>query len=373
MLRSLTVIFSVFSLTLTLTTYGNCELSSGLTVSGIYDDNIFNNSLGNSDYMSRIGFYIGGVGKYTKSDFSYSYTGDFHNFSKYGELNFSHHNLGTSYKRNIGKSRDFLYTGIEVSLRINHPDYRYYDYSKLRIYIFSKYYLTEATMARGGYEFSLRDYRDSSSQPFSYKEHYLFLQVNRFFEAGLTLRAELDVGYKDFAGGMSGDTVLDLEDVGQAVGVLRIAKSLGENMGLSLQGILRGNFHGGSGDAPTYTEFYDEGFEDQYSYSGEEIRLTFTRIFPLDLRLRSSLNHVVKRYGEDYPFIEAGGATSISRTSRTDRVSGISAFLNWGFDFRFPFSQVGLDLGYSYLSNRSNIPYYSWDGGTFSADLSFGF
>jgi len=360
----------ILSLLLTSAERGSCELSKGLVVSGTYDSNIFGNSLRASDYISRIGFYVDGGGETVRSDFSYSYVGSFYNFSRYKELNFSHHRLGTAYRRNIGRAGDFLYAGFEISLRLDRPEYRYYDYSNLRAYLVSKYYLAENVMARGGYEFNLRNYTDASSHPYSYREHYLFLQLNGFFEAGITLRAELDVGYKGFVGGGSGDMA---SDVGQTVGVLRVAKSLGGNAGMFIQGLVRRNFRGGSGGVPIYTGFYDEGFEDQYSYSGEELKVAFTRMFPLNLKLRSSLTQVVRRYGGDYPLLGADGSSLGSYVSRTDRALEISASLSWDLELRFPISGIGLDLECSYLANGSNIPYYKWRGGAFSAGVSFGF
>ncbi len=374
------------------------QFRTSVSLFSSYDDNPFRNSFQRPDYITT------GVLSFEyipdESSFRFFATGNLSLFRDYSERRYFSNSFGVSYTKPFGEDEEnALYVGTSYFMRFNRAAYDYYDFSQLIGYVNLKYYLdySEGVMSRAGYRLRYRGYRNL--EEFSYLEHYGFVQLSKFFESKTTVLAELDLGNKNYvstpasmftatgnmhAAGMMGGRMdgrmnqntryvsYSRPSTTQLIGILRVAQSLSQTTGVSVQYLRRW-------DVSERTRFLSSGavdfqgdeelWDDPYGYQGNEYNVTLTQNLPWGMTSRISTDYLVKDYARrTFAATDTNTPTGPLR-SDTRLVVGIDLRKSFGEAWGF-FDGFTISLSYFYQRNKSNDPYYDFRNNSFNVGLA---
>ena len=365
---------------------GQAEVVKRISVGGIYDNNAYGSYAEEADYITQVDVYLGSRRQDERSLVEYYYAGNGTIFAQSGTRTFAINGLGIVYAR-LGEEGSGLFARGNLSLRMNRSYYDIYDYAGAQGTINGKWYIHPSLLLRLGYRLRWREYWNLD--PYSYTEHHLFTQVNKFLPTRTTLRGDISYGYKDHPD--PGREALGygpferrwrrmpsamvepgVPDEGQLVLALQVAQSLAEDTGLSLRYQTRLNT-----SSEDYDFLYGEGlgysddedvFNDPYDYEGQEWTGRLTQLFPWGLRAVLGGGYENRRY-DGRPALDVSGEPIPSGALRKDRN------LFTSISVEKPLTpQVDAKIWYGYERNRSNDLYYHYDGRqSFSIDFKIGF
>ena len=321
-------------------------VSVDLKIYGTYIDNVFQNDLPESDYVSLT---------YLDTSFNISpgasifYDANFNLFSEHSDLQNYTHNLGTEYERAIFQDKGRLYLGGELGLRQNTSEYSDYNRRSGNAYMTLKYYLTKTTLARIGYGIEYGSYPDFRT--FSFLENYGFLQLSRFFQTRTTLQAMLEAGRRDYPE-MNDDGAESYTN--RITGSVKLAQSLADNTGLQLQYLWH---YAPRGIEEQYIEdnYYsaEEFFDDEYTYSGVEYRAVLKHIASRRTILKASFSMKDKEYNVPSIYTESGIRKDRDIAFQFEIEKGFSLPLGTDTDF-------ALHIQFLHKRNNSNDSYYDY-------------
>ena len=265
-----------------------------------------------------------------------------------------------------GADFSLLNAGIEISVRLDRPQYDYRDYLDVESYVVGKRYLDESTLARGGYSLRLRKYVNAGD--YSFLDQELFAQVSRFLPSNTTvvLRSELAVKtyVTDPDTTSTGANVVPARSgrgrsLMQAIMRLKLAQSLGPSTGLQLAYSRRDNLAGQSRYANL--ELYnpdDDLFDDHYSYSGGELRATLKHLAPWGAQVEASAATENRRFA-GRPALDLDGLAAASGTNRNDRRKRMRLTAEKSLFPSVPlYQEVTVRLEWLIGENDSNDPYF---------------
>jgi hypothetical protein len=325
--------------------------------------------------------------EYTLSAGSYSAEGDWTYFA---------HRLGGVYRLDLGSSEKLrLYLGGSADWRRNGDDWSYADYRALGGMANLEWEPRETLTFRGGYRFDARDFPELTA--LNQDEHSGFASVNLNLQTRTTLIGEVRFGAKAYEGetpvtiveepvsptgtpspsgrgagsgrGLtSGVRTLVLfgeptgEDARQLTWLARVAQSLGNRTGLSLQYHQRTT----SGNVPPALVtvpplFFDDGvYDDPYASAAKTWSGSLKQVFAqgaviqlYGYRQRKDFNSALALGGDGLPLPE--------EPLREDRITRAGLELSLPFlSARTGSVALGLEIGYVYTDARSNDVYYDY-------------
>ena len=332
-----------------------------------WTDNLFQSYSERSDWLRQLAFDID-VGRAALGGW---YTGRVDLYGDYGDLFTQTHVLGVGLSR-TGENRQQLAGSLSAAVRAGRSTYDYRDYLETRATVTGRRYLGPALLLRGGGAVELRDYRHAGD--FSYAEPSAWVQISRFLPTRTTLLAGADIGAKTYLHA-AGDTAAAWarttgEDAQALASVwLKVAQSLAPRTGVQLRFAWQTLWEG----QPRYqqTGDYDpvgELFDDDYSHSGSEWRLT--------LKHQASRFEAIavawtdgRRY-DGRPALDLSGI-AIGETRR-DRRTGLRLGLTHDLAIGGPRRDVSIHADASALSVTSNDPYYDTAARWLSLSLELG-
>jgi len=346
MKKPITLLASIAMMFLAIYTVHSGELpvSADLKLYGTYIDNVFQNYLPESDYVTLTYF-----------DTSYDvtpgtsifYNANFSLFSEHPDLQNHTHYLGTDYERAVFQGKGRLYLGGKLGLRQNTSEYADYDRRSGNAYVTLKHYLTKTTLAKIGYGIEYGSY--PNLRTFNSLENYGFMQLSKFFQTRTTLQAMVEGGRREYTN-MTDDSGRSYAN--QITGSLKLAQSLADNTGLQLQYL----WHRASdGVDEQYIEdaYYsaEEFFDDEYVYSGSEYRAVLKHVVPWRTTLKASLSIKDRDYSVPSIYTVSGSREDRDVTFRFEVEKGFS--LGAATDF-------ALHIQFLSKRNNSNDSYYDY-------------
>ncbi|MFC1718019.1 hypothetical protein ACFL6S_30440 [Candidatus Poribacteria bacterium] len=325
---------------------GELPVSADLKFYGTYIDNVFQNYLPESDYVTLT--YLNTSYDVTPGT-SIFYNANFSLFSEHPDLQNHTHYLGTDYERAIFQGKGRLYLGGKLGLRQNTSEYADYNRRSGNAYTTLKYYITKTTLAKIGYEIEYGSY--PNLRTFNSLENHGFMQLSKSFQTRTTLQAMVAGGRREYTD-MSDDS--DRSYASQVTGSLKLAQSLADNTGLQLQYLWH---HASQGVDEQYIEdaYYsaEEFFDDEYVYSGSEYRTVLKHMAPWRTTLKASLSMKDRDYNVPSIYTVSGSREDRDITFRFEVEKGFSLPLGAATDFT-------LHIQFLHRRNNSNDSYYDY-------------
>ena len=352
------VLISTFSLISDIFSQTSISISQYLG----YNSNSFYNYKQLADVNDYIGLKTSHVFKGETVQSRIYYQGDLNYFKTYSDRLYHNQAIGYDGYTVSSDNKRTLYFGANWSLHDGRDIYDYYDFSKLQFYVNSKIYLRPNLIGKFGYILNNRNY--SELPEFNYWEHYLYTQLNTFFQTGTSITMVFNYGLKNYiplqiSSNWRNPEFFEMPSVDQLVSSLKVAQSLGDKTSLSLKYLNRLNPGLVTGSAAVmntddlFTE--DELFDDRYGYSGHEFSVNFTHFLPAYIKMELGSTYYLKDYHNRQIYDFDG----------TLDISGNSFAVNWGI------KNIKLSLQGGYLKNDSNDNYYQFDNYFGSLGLQF--
>ncbi len=346
------------------------SVSAGTT----YDSNVYGSHAGETDAISELEVYLAYRSPGERSETEYYYTGSGVVFLRSGATTHTTNSLGFVYARNMGTGRSGLSAGGSFSLRTNRAYYDTYNYASLQGAVNGRWYIRHSLLLRSSYRLRWRNYWNSD--PFSYTEHYLSAQIDKFLPSRTALRADISYGHKDHPSAVA-ETVQfgpfrrrwnnapsptlepDVPDEGQVVLGVQVTHSLADHTGLRLRYQARLNTTSERYDLSRagVDYYWDEDiFTDRYDHNGHRWSIRLTQELPARARVVLGGGYETRRYN-GRSALDLSGLPVASGAFRKDRTvfASLSA--------QKPVTPaVSIGLWYEFERNRSNDPYYDYNG-----------
>ncbi len=305
------------------------------------------------------------------------YKGDLNFFKNYSDRLYHNQAFGYDGYTVSPDNKRTLYFGANWRMHDGRDIYDFYDYSKLQFYGNSKIYFRKNLIGKFGYILNNQTY--SELPEFSYWEHYLYAQMNTFFQTGTSITLIFNYGLKNYiplqiSSSWRNPEFFEMPSVDQLVSSLKIAQSLGDKTSLSLKYLNRLNPGLVTGSAAVmntddlFTE--DELFDDRYGYRGHEFFLNFTHYLPAYIKFELGSTYYLKDY-HNRQIYDIDGNIDISGDTRSDQRSLIWGGLSRSFAVNWGIKNIKLSLQGGYLKNDSNASYYQFDNYFGSLGLQF--
>ncbi|MGD9345579.1 MAG: hypothetical protein PVH84_06930 [Candidatus Aminicenantes bacterium] len=345
-------------------------------------DNIFQNAYAEPEHMSNLSFFI----DKSFSRLSLFGVGEYSHLYENSEITYTNVDLGLDYLQPLsGKSA--LYFSLAGRGYFFNSDYSDYNYLAVDAHIALKSYLSQTSILKSNYTLEYKSYKTSM---FDYLSHSFFVSADKYFPSKTTVRAELNWGYKYFFqpyqtditeipvempssqggrgrgkhSGMGNNQnamnapISPQQEGGEGIqvfsaGVL-LAQGIGSKIGINLTGSKQWVL---SGENPFdfVEEFYmvENPFYDRFSWNGIQIGSQVSFLLPWNMDLKMNVEYSDKKF----PGIESlsidGEPLGFTRNDQRRQL---------GVKLQKNFAKITLFLSYSYAVNRSNDPYYDWEG-----------
>ena len=342
-----------------------------------YYSNSFYNYRQLPDVNDYIGLNVAHVFKGKSVQSRIYYKGDLNFFKNYSDRLYHNQTIGYDGYTVSKDNRKTLYFGANWNMHDGRDIYDYYDYRKLQFYVNSKIYFRANLIGTLGYILNNRSYAELPE--FSYWEHYLYTQLNTFFQTGTSITMIVNYGLKNYiplqiSGTRRNPEFFEMPSVDQLVSSIKVAQSLGQKTSLSIKYLNRLNPGLVAGSAAVmntddlFTE--DELFDDRYGYSGHEFSVNFNHFLPAYIKLELGSTYYLKDY-QNRQVYDLVGDLDISKNTRSDQRSLVWASLSRTFPVNWGIKNVKLTLQGGYLKNNSNDSYYQFDNYFGSLGLEF--
>ena len=382
-----------------------------VTVSSLtsYDQNAFRNYLGLEDWVQQVLLNVGKqfTGRY--ADVALSYNGGFIFFREYTERRFMVHGAALDATLYLAGGNFPIDAGVSYSQRFDTQTYDIFDNRQLVVYV-SKRFAGVAGLPEVGFSYTNREYPNLPD--YTHGEWSFYAVARKFLPTKTTLIVRSNVGYRAFAkrvytvtepasedwregtawGWMRGghgrghwqnfpwwpgpaSTVRFLVDAPRILllnGGLRLAQSLGQTLGLSLD--VRGWYSPSGGGRALDRSIYgydssDLIFDDPYNYDGSRVTVQLTKVLWTGSQVALGATGE-RRWYRDRPALALDGLTTVD-PQRRDRRSELWATLQSPLPvFKTSLSMM---LDVRWIDNRSNDPYYQWAGLSATLGLRLGF
>lgn len=340
-------------------------------------DNFFQNRYSEKDQLSSLNFYLdkdfSKVSLFTEGNFVYLYDNP--------SLSYYVHDAGLDYLHAVNEKTAFYFSviGLGAFYRSDFTDFNYLSLHFLGAF---KTYLSPTSILKSNYAFEYKGYNYSL---FDFVSHSLDISFDTYFQTRTTIKTELSWGYKyylhpdssqeavmkegqGFRGGR--DSYIYMPRTiyeGKAIQIFSagglIAQGLGSKIGLSLSGMKQWTL---SGENPftSVEEFYvvENPSYDRFSWEGYQVSSQLTILVPWNIELKMGYT----RSEKEFPGIESmdleGNPLGVIRQDMRDL-----------FEVRAEkdFPSFSVFLSYFYVNNRSNDPFFDWQGNFFSAGLEW--
>ncbi|MGQ9611160.1 MAG: hypothetical protein ACUVWN_17815 [bacterium] len=346
------IFISIIFLIVTNLACAELPISVNLKMYETYVDNIFQTSDPDSDYVTLLYLDL----DYTvEQNTTITYNSNANFFYKYTDLHNQAHYLSLEHEKNLLQNKGRLYFGTGLGLHDNRELYSFYDHHIVGSYIGFKYHLTETTSTQMEYQIDLKNY--PGYPIYNSLENYGYLQLSKSFQTSrTTIQTRIDLGRRIYTNNIAGKNYID-----QVTGSIKIAQSLTDLTGLQL----KYSQHHASPfpfEDSFIQDYYTNEFEDDYNYSGKEIRLTLKHITPWNVLLKTSLIRKSKLFNA----LSFGTDGQTRKDSNTDILIEIEKQLS-------SFNGMSLYLEFLRRKNNSNDQYHDFSISMFSTGMKFVF
>jgi hypothetical protein len=335
-------------------------------VDGYYDDNIFNNYLGASDFINAFTGELGYDFESEQNNFEIYYTGFFNQYYKYTDKSTTIHKFGAVNTYLFSEYDNPLNIGINYAVRINKEDYYIYDFNQVSAYANYMHSLSESNKIQVGVIGNRIDYENFSL--FSHYQLKAFLRSINSFESLTSLTAAVEIDQKNYIEDYQNEGLAN--EVLQAKLYLQLGQGITDELGLSAYAFLRNNLSGGNRyfNTTDYIYYEEELFNDIYSNEGVESGLTLSYLFLPNIMGQVSGRYEIRNY-TDLPAAEEEG--NELDELRQDNQFSAGASLEFGLSKIL--TGLYLSLNYNYIKNNSNDYYYDYNNQICAITLGFDF
>ena len=335
-------------------------------VEGYYDDNIFNNYLGSSDFINTFSGELGYDFETEQNNFELYYVGFFNRYYKYTDKSTVIHKFGAVNTYLFSENDNPLNVGINYAVRINKEDYYIYDFNQVSAYANYMHSISESNKIQLGVIGNRIDYENFSI--FSHYQLKAFLRSINSFESRTSLTVAAEIDQKNYIEDYKSQGFAD--EVLQAKFYLQLGQGITDNFGLSAFAFLRNNISGGNRyfNNFNYVFYEEELFNDIYSNEGIETGLTFSYLFLPNIMGKISGRYEIRNY-TDLPAADEEG--NDLNELRKDNQFSVGASLEFGLSEIL--SGLYLALNYNYIKNASNDYYYDYTNQIYAITLGFDF
>jgi len=351
-------------------------------------DNLFQNSLVESDQLSSLSFYVDkNLSRFSVfSEGTYSYLYNNPNLTYYLQ------DVGLDYLHPLNE-KSAVYFSLGGRGAFYRSDFSDYNYLAVNFFTAFKSYTSPTSIINVNYSLEYKNYKSSLFDSLS---QALLVSFDKYFQTRTTFKGEISWGYKfflhpflsqqtppmtdypasykgrgkgRFTGGGYSPFITKPDGDGQGIQVFSlsglIAQGLGNKIGLNLTGMRQWTL---SGENPfTYIqEFYsvENPSYDRFSWFGTQWGSQLTILMPWNIQFKLGYTRTQK----EFPGIESlnleGESSGITREDRRKQVD-LRAEKN--------FPRFSLYLSYYYIMNHSNDPFFEWTGHFFSVGIEWNF
>ena len=382
-----------------------------------YDDHIYKNYLDIADMVNQTSLKIGYRHTWLNWHFYPTYNGNVYFFRDESDHTFHVHYTGLTINRMFGANRNYFNMGFNFSKRYNKNTFNLYDLNDMNGYANIQSKIVLGFLMNIGYNFQDRHFINLSQ--YSYVEHSAFLRLSKFLPTKTTIIFETDFGYKKYSGkttitkiqetiytndpvsskgkgrgygyGRGKDSpgnpkqdstiitsliyIAEVPFAKQGQTRIRIAQAIGSDAGVGIEFLKRWNPTKNnryiSGQESGYTED-DELFDDVYSFESAEWSAFLSQKMPYTIIFRLGANISLKNY-PNIPALNMLGERKLPYSDRKDQKNVYWSSLQKRFLGTYLFKGFVMNLQLEYVSNRSNDPFYQYEGLVFSAGLGLEF
>lgn len=332
---------------------------------GYYDDNIYNNYLGISDFINSVSFGAGYDFESTSNNLNVYYDGNLTYFNENVFRSSSTHKAGIVNTYYAGEGNP-INIGANYGWRVYEEGYEIYDWKQLSLFANYKHYTVDNDFVLTGYVYNRINYLNL--EIFSYNEHKAFIKYRSLFSSKTSLLLAVRGDFKDYIQKYQSSSLAN--NALQVRSFVQLAQSLSNNMGLSVyaqyrKNIISGNRYVNIGD---YFYYEEEILYDQYSNEGYDGGIKIKQMLSPILILSGYANYANK-YFPNLPAADLEG-NSLDYNREDNQ-------LRFGVQLEASLGGItpGLygDLTWDYIKNNSNDSFYNYKNQVLSAGLEFMF
>jgi hypothetical protein len=335
-------------------------------VEGYYDDNIFNNYLGASDFINTFSGELGYDFESKQNNFELYYIGFLNRYYEYADKSTTIHKFGAVNTYLFSEYDNPLNVGINYTVRINKEDYYIYDFNQVSAYANYLHSISGDNKIQLGVIGNRIDYENFSL--FSHYQLKAFLKSINSFESKTSLILAAEINEKIYIEKMQSQELAD--EVLQAKFYLQVGQGITENLGLSAFAFVKNNLTGGNRYFNTinYIYYEEELFNDIYSNDGIETGVTLSYLFIPNIMGRLAGLYEIRNY-TDLPAADEEG-NDLDELRKDDQFT-VGASLEFGLSNVL--SGLYLSLNYNFIKNSSNDYYYDYTNQIYAITLGFDF
>jgi hypothetical protein len=354
-------------------------------------DNLFQNTYAETEHLSNLSFSI----DKNFARLSIFAFGEYSHLYENSDIAYYSQDLGLDYIQTLGE-KSALYFSLMGRGYFYKSDYSDYNYISVSGYVALKSYLSQTSILKSNYTLEYKDYKTSI---FNCVSHSLYASVDKYFPTKTTVKAEMGWGYKNFfepyqtvnteaptempsfQGGKGrgkhagmgnvydplNAPVSTQEEGGEGIQIFSagalLAQGIGDKIGINLTGMKQWVL---SGENPfdSVEEFYmvENPSYDRFSWSGIQIGSQVSFLLPWNVDMKVDFKYTDK----EFPGIDSlnldGEPIGITRNDQRNQL-GVMVKKN--------FATITMFLSYSYVINRSNDPYYDWEGNSLTVGFTW--
>ena len=336
------------------------------SVESYYDDNIYNNYLGISDFVHNFSGEIGYDIESERNNFELYYFGNYSHFIKERDKSFIFHKAGLVNTFLLAEDDNPLNVGINYLLKKNQGDFYIFDFNQVSVYANYMHSFSESDKFQFGVIGNRVEYDNFSL--FSHYQFKAFIRSINNFDSNTSLISGVELDQKNYIEKFKQEGLTD--NILQAKLYLQLGQSLSDNLGTSAYIFFRKNLESGNRyfNDQEFVYYEEEIFNDLYSNEGIETGLSFSFLFSPSVLGKVAAIYQRRNF-TDLPAVDSDG--NELEELRQDNQFSIGASVEFGLGRIL--NGLFLNINYNYIINSSNDYYYDYTNNLFAVGLGFDF
>ena len=336
------------------------------SVESYYDDNIYNNYLGVSDFVHNFSGELGYDIESERNNFELYYFGNYSHFVKEREKSSTFHKAGLVNTFLLAEDDNPLNVGLNYLLKDNQGDFYIYDFNQVSAYANYMHSFSETDKFQLGVIGNRIEYDNFSL--FSHYQLKAFIRSINNFKSNTSLITGIEIDDKSYIEKLQQQGLTD--NILQAKLYLQLGQSLNDNFGASGYVFLRKNLESGNRyfNDEEFIYYEEEIFNDVYSNEGIETGLSFTYMFSPSVIGKIAGTYQIRKF-TDLPAVDIAG--NELDEFRQDKQFSVGTSVEFGLGRIL--NGLFLTINYNYIVNSSNDYYYDYTNNLFAIGLGFDF
>ncbi len=331
-----------------------------------YDDNIYNNYLGVSDFVHNFSGEVGYDIESERNNFELYYFGNYSHFIKERDKSSTFHKIGLVNTFLFSENDNPLNVGINYLLKDNQGNFYIYNFNQISAYANYMHSFSETDKFQLGVIGNRIEYKNFSL--FSHYQFKAFIRSINNFESKTSLISGFEVDQKNYIEKLKQEGLTD--NILQAKLYLQLGQSLTDNLGTSAYVFFRKNLESGN---RYFTDqefvFYEEEiFNDLYSNEGIETGLSISYLFSPSVLWKIAGRYETRNF-TDLTAVDVNG----NNLDLLRKDTQFSIGLSLDFGLGYVLDGLSLTANYNYIRNTSNDYYYDYTNNLFAIGLNFDF